>query len=92
MKHLATTNPIDGIKHDICKQIGVDHQRPPLALTPEQTAQVLGINKSTLSIWRSVGRYNLPYQKSGRLVRYPLNELAKFIANSTYGTASNEGG
>jgi len=36
-----------------------------------------------LSVWRSTGRYNLPYMKVGRLVRYRLSDLAEFLARRT---------
>ena len=39
-------------------------------LTAEQVAELLGVTTHTLAVWRSTGRYNLPYVKSGRLVRY----------------------
>ncbi len=46
-----------------------------------QVAYYLGLNKETLSIWRSTGRYNLRYIKSGRLVRYTAGDLKAFIAS-----------
>lgn len=44
-----------------------------------QAAAVLGLKKGTLSIWRSTGRYNLPYLKIGRLVRYRAGDLAEWL-------------
>ena len=46
-----------------------------------QVAYYLGLNKETLSIWRSTGRYNLRYIKAGRLVRYTAGDLKAFIAS-----------
>lgn len=44
---------------------------PPDSLfTTVQAAEVLGIKPTTLEIWRCTGRYNLPFVKSGRLIRY----------------------
>jgi excisionase family DNA binding protein len=51
----------------------------PKLLTPEETASILGVTKATLEVWRSTKRYNLPFVKSGRLVRYREGDLAKFI-------------
>jgi excisionase family DNA binding protein len=51
----------------------------PKLLTPEEAASILGVTKATLEVWRSTKRYNLPFVKSGRLVRYRESDLAKFI-------------
>ena len=32
-----------------------------------------------LRVWRSTGRYNLPFVKIGRVVRYRRGDLAAFI-------------
>lgn len=52
-------------------------------LTAEQVSEILGVNPHTLAVWRCTGRYNLPYIKAGRLVRYCENEIAAFINRST---------
>ncbi|MFQ2613048.1 hypothetical protein ACK3ZS_19930 [Aeromonas caviae] len=38
---------------------------------------------TTLAVWRSTGRYNLPYLKVGRLVKYRISDLAEFLASRT---------
>jgi len=48
-------------------------------LTPEQTAERLGILAKTLDVWRCTQRYNLPYVKVGRLVRYRESDIEAFI-------------
>lgn len=48
-------------------------------LTPEEAANILGVHPNTLNVWRATKRYNLPYIKSGRLVRYRLSDVMKFI-------------
>jgi len=48
-------------------------------LDDAQAAAVLGVKKGTLSIWRTTGRYNLPYLKIGRLVRYRAGDLAAWL-------------
>lgn len=48
-------------------------------LTPQQVSDILGITTKTLSIWRSSKRYDLPYIKSGRLVRYKREAVQSFI-------------
>jgi hypothetical protein len=48
-------------------------------LTPKQVSEILGVSVGTLSIWRCVHRYNLPYKKIGRLVKYEAQAVADFI-------------
>jgi len=52
-------------------------------LTRKQAANYLGIAASTLAIWASVKRYNLPYIKIGHLVKYRRKDLDAFIASRT---------
>ncbi len=48
-------------------------------LTPQQVAKVLGVTPQTLAVWRCEKRYNLPYIKAGRLIRYRQSDLEDFI-------------
>ncbi len=45
-------------------------------LTPCQVAEILGVSVGTLSIWRCLHRYDLPYKKIGRLVKYEDQAVA----------------
>lgn len=74
---------IEAIKADIAAALGYDPKNPPVQVDDKQAAAALGIKASTLSVWRSTGRYNLPYMKVGRLVRYRLSDLAEFLARRT---------
>lgn len=38
----------------------------------------LPLNPGTLAVWRCIGRYDLPYEKIGRSVRYRLSDLRRF--------------
>ena len=49
-------------------------------LTSEQAAKYLGINPGTLAVWRSVKRYEIPYYKVGKSVRYRMEDLNKFLS------------
>ena len=49
-------------------------------LDEKQAAEHLTIAAGTLSVWRSTGRYNLPFVKVGRAVRYRLSELDAWLA------------
>ena len=64
---------------DILHSLNCPANAPLHHLTDKQAAQILGVKTSTLAVWRSTGRYNLPYVKVGRLVRYRIRDLAAFI-------------
>ena len=48
-------------------------------LTPDEVSSLLGVTKHTLAVWRSSGRYNLPFIKAGRLVRYRQSDIDRFL-------------
>lgn len=51
-------------------------------LTPTEVSKALCVDVETLNIWRATNRYNLPYVKVGRLVRYRLSDLQSFIRSN----------
>ena len=52
---------------------------------PDQTAQYLGVTEQTLAVWRCTGRYDIPYIKVGRLVKYRKSDLDAWLEKRTYG-------
>ena len=74
---------IDAIKAEILAALGYDLLNPPAQVDDKQAADVLGVRPNTLAVWRSTGRYNLPYLKVGRLVKYRISDLAEFLASRT---------
>lgn len=50
-----------------------------------EAATLLGIKEHTLAVWRCTKRYDLPWVKVGRSVRYRLEDLQGFIAKRTAG-------
>lgn len=48
-------------------------------LNRSEAAEYLGVSEKTLAIWKSTGRYNLPFIKLGRLIRYRKFELDEFV-------------
>ncbi|RON06243.1 helix-turn-helix domain-containing protein [Pseudomonas brassicacearum] len=80
-----TTTNIEAIKLEIAIALGYDPAKPPHQIDDKQAAAALGVRVGTLAVWRSTGRYNLPFAKVGRLVRYRLADLAKFIDSRTAG-------
>lgn len=52
-------------------------------MSPQAAAAYLGIEASTLAMWRSTKRYPLTYIKVGRLVQYRKAHLDAFLALRT---------
>jgi excisionase family DNA binding protein len=52
-------------------------------LTEKEAAVVLGATPGTLSVWRSVGRYQIPFIKVGRSVRYSRKALLAWLESRT---------
>jgi len=50
---------------------------------PKQVAEMLGISPGTLQVWRSTGRYNLPFVKCGGRVMYRQEDVLMFIERRT---------
>jgi hypothetical protein len=55
--------------------------QPDPLLSEQQAAQFLGVQPTTLQVWRSTKRYSLAYIKVGRLVRYRTSVLQAFLAS-----------
>ena len=53
-------------------------------LIDEKTAaSILGVTPGTLQVWRSTGRYAVPFIKIGRLVKYRASALNEWIESRT---------
>ena len=63
----------------------MSHDTPNRLLTPQQVSRILGISVETLNVWRATKRYNLPYVKAGRLVRYRSKDVEAFIKSRVHG-------
>jgi predicted site-specific integrase-resolvase len=48
-------------------------------LTPEKTAELLGVSMNTLACWRSTKRYPLAYLLVGSRVRYRASDIERFL-------------
>jgi excisionase family DNA binding protein len=53
------------------------------ALDTHEAAAYLDLRPNTLEVWRSTGRYELPFEKIGRLVRYRKSALDRWRAKRT---------
>jgi len=69
-----------------------ESQTPFNLITPKQASSQLGVSEGTLQIWRSVGRYNLPYVKIGGRVMYRIEDIEEFISRRTYTHTEQQGG
>ena len=58
-------------------------------LTKEDVSTILGVSVGTLAVWRTTNRYDLPYVKSGRLIRYREEDVQAFINSRLQGGHSN---
>ena len=51
--------------------------------SPSEAAKFLGVAEHTLAVWRCNARYDLPFVKVGRLVKYRQSALDKFLSDNT---------
>lgn len=63
----------------------IKNQSTDPLLTPPEAAAYIGVTENTLSVWRCVGRYNIPFVKVGRLVKYRKSALDAFLDRRTHG-------
>lgn len=49
----------------------------------KQAAAYLKVDHKTLTAWRTTKRYNLPFIKCGRLVRYRPEDVEVFLESRT---------
>ena len=52
-------------------------------LSPDEAAAYLGIKPQTLAVWRSAGRYDLPFVRVGRSIRYRVSDLEAWLVRRT---------
>ncbi len=52
----------------------------PNLLSTEEAAEYIGVQPQTLALWRSTGRYKIPYLKIGRLVKYRQSDLDTWLS------------
>jgi len=58
---------------------------PPSFLTNNEAASYIGVKPQTLMLWRMTKRYQIPYTKVGRNVRYRREDLDAWLASRTHG-------
>lgn len=55
-----------------------------------QAAQHLSVAPGTLSVWRSTGRYKIPFVKVGHLVRYRISDLDAWLESRVRANGATE--
>jgi hypothetical protein len=58
-----------------------------IELLSRKAAAEYGVTEQTFAIWKCTGRYNLPFVKVGRVVKYRRSDLNDFI-NPNYATGN----
>lgn len=53
-------------------------------IRPDEAASILGISPGTMMVWRSTGRWNLPFVKVGSRVMYNPDDIQAFIERRTH--------
>lgn len=64
--------------------------RDPDLIDPAPAAELLGVTEGTLSVWRSTGRYGLPFVKVGRRVKYSRKAINAWLESRTRNTGATE--
>ena len=62
---------------------------PTQLLSRKSAAEFLGVQENTLAVWATNKRYNLPFYKVGRLVKYKISDLENFIQENQKGGSGN---
>ena len=57
-------------------------------LDEKAAADILDLKPGTLSVWRSTGRYQIPFVKVGHRVRYRRADLEKWLQSRTRQTGA----
>lgn len=79
------SNPSDVMPINENQRILRDFSSVPDSTLLDQSpaAAFLGLSESALQAWRTTGRYNLPFVKVGRRIKYRLGDLRQFLESRT---------
>ena len=56
----------------------------------KEAAEILGVTPGTMQVWRSTGRYAIPFIKVGRLVKYRPDVLEGWLKSRTRASGATE--
>jgi len=54
-------------------------------VSEKEACKILDCRPNTLAVWRTNKRYDLPFYKIGRLVKYKISDLEEFIQEGRKG-------
>jgi hypothetical protein len=57
---------------------------------PIATSELLGVTRGTLAGWRCTRRYDLPFVKIGRVIRYRDSDIQNFLEQHTVRQATDD--
>lgn len=57
---------------------------PDTLMSRKEAAEYLGVKEQTLACWATTKRYDLPYIKIGRLVKYRRADVERFILENRF--------
>jgi excisionase family DNA binding protein len=79
------TTPRNGaiIMQTVTPTIGDIIQHTRELVDEKEAAEILDTAPGTLSVWRSTGRYAIPFIKVGRRVRYRRSDLERWLESRT---------
>lgn len=60
-----------------------------ILMDEDEAAALLKLKSQTLSKWRMDGKYNLPFIRMGRAIRYRKSDLLAWLESRTVGGATN---
>ena len=78
------------LKTDSKRGESTDYKFVDDLINETEAAEILGLKAGTLRIWRSNGRYRLPFIKVGSRVRYRRTELARWLDARTRESGATE--
>jgi hypothetical protein len=67
---------------------GILRPKNPDLVDETEAAGILDVSPGTLSVWRSTGRYCVPFLKIGRKVRYSRTALNAWLESRTRSTGA----
>jgi hypothetical protein len=81
--YLNKTNETESHLINLCQKI-IDIQSQHITkkndlVSRKIAAEFLGVKENTLAVWATNNRYNIPYVKVGRLVKYRIRDLEAFL-------------
>lgn len=69
---------------------GITRTKNPDLVDETEAAAILDVAVGTLGVWRSSGRYAIPFIKIGRKVRYSRRALDAWLESRTRSTGATE--